>query len=211
VVNVARERLARYTDDRARSFDRKHGTDTFTRIQMKELGLKDDLGGTFSNWAYGPICPEFFHEIVREISNREELVFLDVGSGKGLPLMLAGDYGFRRVVGIELSEELNVVARKNFSAYTASTGKPVNAEIICGDFMKHELPNEPTAFFLNNPFPDYIATHAVTHIENSIAKHPRRVVIAYRHMQEPILRQLEASPNLRLELTTPYWQIFTTR
>lgn len=194
----------------ARAFDRRHGTETFSRIQMKELGLKDARCDDFSTWAYGPICPAFFHEMMREISGRHELTFVDVGSGKGLPLMLAGDYGFRRVVGIEMSEELNAVARRNFGRYTASTKKPVHAEIVCGDFMKTDLPNEPTVFFLNNPFPRDIAALAVSHIERSIARHPRRVVVAYRRMQEPVLRQLEASPQLRLELTTPYWHLFTT-
>lgn len=210
VANAARGGLARFTDMQARAFDRKHGTETFARVHMKDLGLKDEHGDDFANWSYGPICPAFFHEMMREIEDRHELTFIDVGSGKGLPLMLAGDYGFRRIVGIEMSEELNDVARKNFVRYTASTRRPIHAEIVCGDFMKTELPAEPTVFFLNNPFPRYIATLAVAHIEESIERHPRRVVVAYRRMQEPILRQLEASPHLRLELTTPYWQIFTT-
>lgn len=210
VANVVRGGLARYTEYQRDRFDALHGTDTASRIAMSRLGLKDEHGDDFANWAYGPICPDFFREMMREIARRDELTFFDVGSGKGLALMLAGDYGFRRVAGIELSDSLNDVARKNFESYRARTGKRVNAEIICGDFMKHELPNEPTAFFLNNPFPAYIATHAVKHIEESIVKHPRRVVVAYRQAQVPILRQLQASPHLRLELTTPYWHIFTT-
>jgi hypothetical protein len=210
-ASLVNEGLQRYTDYRAQAFDRKHSTDTFSRIGMKKLGLEDELGDGFNNWAYGPICGDFFHEIVREIRHRGELTFFDVGSGKGLPLMLAGEHGFRRIVGIELSQALCETARTNFARYTASTGRQINAEVICSDFMKYELPNEPTTFFLNNPFPHYIARHAIRHIEESIVKHPRRVVIAYRRMQLPTLRQLEASPHLRLELTTPYWQIFSSR
>jgi len=211
LAELASQGLGLYTDARGRAFDRAHGTDTFFRVPMKELGLRDPRGADFDNWAYGPIGPDFFHEMMRPIPDRGELTFFDVGSGKGLPLMLAGDHGFRRVVGIELSRDLCDLAQRNFARYAASTGKPVAAEVLCGDFMEHELPDEPTVFFLNNPFPHYLATHAVAHIEASIRRHPRRVVLAYRRMQLPTLRQLEASPLLALHLSTPYWQIFATR
>ncbi len=211
VVAFAQKGLARYTDSRARAFDLEHGTETFSRIRLKNLGLQDERGKDFDNWAYGPIGPDFFHEIMRQIPDRGELTFFDVGSGKGLALMLAGDHGFRRVTGIDLSPELCDSAKKNFERYTASSGKRVAAEILCGDFLKHELPDEPTVFFLNNPFPQYIAKLAMEHIEASIAAHPRRVVIAYRRMQLPTLRQLQASPHFELYFSTPYWHIFSTR
>jgi SAM-dependent methyltransferase len=207
----AHRALDRYSDGRSRAFDRQHGTDTYTRVPMKKLGLRDEHGQDFDNWAYGPICPDFFHEMMRQIPKRPELSFYDVGCGKGLPLLLAGDHGFRRVVGIELSPDLCDLAKRNIERYSASVGRPIVAAVICGDFLKQELPDEPTVFFLNNPFPHYIARLAVAHIEASIAAHPRRVVIAYRRMPLPTLRQLEASPHLALELTTPYWQIFSTR
>ena len=178
---------------------------------MDKLGLVDPDGDRFDNWAYGPICHDFFHEMMRQIPDRGSLTLFDVGSGKGLPIMLAGAHGFRRVVGIELSESLCDVARSNFASYEKKTGRPVRAEIVCGDFMEHALEDEPTVFFLNNPFPGYIAKRAVIHIERSVEAHPRRVVIAYRRMPRATLAQLEASRWFRLELATPYWQIFTTR
>jgi hypothetical protein len=210
-TKAANAALARYTDWRARSFDREHGTDTFHRVSMSKLGLVDKHGERFDNWAYGPICGDFFHEMMRHVPGRSELTLYDVGSGKGLPLMLAREHGFRRVVGIELSEELCQTARTNFESYSKKTGRPVEAEVICGDFLEHRLPSEPTAFFLNNPFPHYIAKRAIEHIERSVEEDPRRVVIAYRRMPRPTLEQLEASKTFTLHLTTPYWQIFATR
>jgi hypothetical protein len=209
-ANAVNNAFAQYTDWRARSWDKAHGTDTYNRVSMWKLGLVDEKGDNFDNWAYGPICHDFFDEMMEHVPRRHELTFFDVGSGKGLPLMLAGRHGFRRVVGIELSQDLCTVARSNFARFEQATGRAVDAEIVCGDFMEHALPDEPTAFFLNNPFPHYLAKLAVEHIERSVEASPREVVIAYRRMPRPTYDQLMASKHFDLVLTTPYWQIFST-
>jgi predicted RNA methylase len=203
--------LSHYTDARAKRFDAKYGTDTFERVPMATLGLQDAENRDFDNWAYGPICSDFFHEMMRAIPRSGELVFFDVGTGKGLPLLLAGEHGFRRIVGIELSQELCDIAARNIEKFNARAARRVDAEIICGDFMKHDLGSEPTVFFLNNPFPSRLALPAMKHIEESIVRHHRRVVIAYRRMQAPTLRYLLASKHFKIDLTTPYWQIFSSR
>ena len=58
VAKAANQLLARYTDVRARAFDAEHGTDTFGRVGMRELGLEDD-GANYEGWMYGPICQDF--------------------------------------------------------------------------------------------------------------------------------------------------------
>jgi len=197
-----------YSDRRARAFDKKHGTDTFARVRMDALGLDDRRGAGYDGWKYGPINQDFFGEMIRKIPHRQELTFFDVGLGKGLALMLARDLGFRRLMGVELSADLVERAKQNFAVFERSTGAPVRAELLVGDFMQVQLPREPVAFFLNNPFPDYVAEPAVRHIEALIASCPRRVVVAYRRPPASTLAQLEASPHLRRTARTPYWFIF---
>jgi hypothetical protein len=201
---------ARYTDARARDFDAKHGTDTFARAKMVDLGLTDPSGNDFEGWMYGPINHDFFDEIVRHVDGPESLTFLDVGSGKGLALMLAQRWGFRSLVGVELSRELVDVAHGNFERYTQRTGRRVDAQMVVGDFMEHPLPPEPTLFFLNNPFPHSIAQHAVAHILDSIERHPRRAIVVYRRAEPRTQALLDGSPLLREHRRTPYWKIWQT-
>ena len=47
--------------------------------------------------------------------------FVDVGSGKGRALLLASDYPFREIIGVELSPELDRVARANIARYHGGT------------------------------------------------------------------------------------------
>jgi SAM-dependent methyltransferase len=201
---------ARYTDARARAFDAKHDTDTFARAKMVDLGLKDPTGNDFEGWMYGPINHDFFDEIVRHVDGPENLTFLDVGSGKGLALILAERWGFRSLVGVELSPELVDVAQGNFTRYEKRTGRHVEAQMVVGDFMEQALKPEPTLFFLNNPFPHSIAQHAVTHILKSIEQHPRRAVIVYRRCEPRTQAMLDDSPLLREHRRTPYWKIWQT-
>ena len=41
----------------------------------------------------------------------QDFNFVDIGSGKGRALLLASDYPFREIIGIELSPELDRVAQ----------------------------------------------------------------------------------------------------
>ena len=203
--------LARYSDSRARAFDARHGTDTFRRIHLGDLGLGGE-DETFRQWMYGPINPDFFREIMRAgPPDRSRLTFLDVGSGKGLALMLASEYGFKKVVGVEMSDELNAVARQNFEAYSRSTGRACSPELLCADFLEVPLPMEPTYYFLNNPFPEHVGFDVVRHFENGFAQAPRDAWILWRRCTLSVLERLDQSPHLELVIATPYWYLFRTR
>src|SRR4051812_40313777 len=49
-VGVVHRALARYSDRRARQFDGRHGTDTFSRARMTDLGCTDEAGKDFDGW-----------------------------------------------------------------------------------------------------------------------------------------------------------------
>jgi cyclopropane fatty-acyl-phospholipid synthase-like methyltransferase len=49
-----------------------------------------------------------FRRVMRHIGVREQDVFLDYGSGLGRVLLMAAQYPFRRVLGVELSAAVSV-------------------------------------------------------------------------------------------------------
>jgi SAM-dependent methyltransferase len=179
-------------------------------MRMADIGCEDPRGKDFDGWMYGPINQDFFDEMLRHVERRRELTFLDVGMGKGLALMLAARWGFDALMGIELSAPLIDIARDNFGRYERKTGRRIEAQVLCGDFMELKLSDAPTLFFLNNPFPHEIAALAVAHILKSLAELPRRVVIVYRRAAAETQALLDASPLLRSERRTPYWKIWSS-
>jgi SAM-dependent methyltransferase len=198
LYRLLEQACARYSDARARAFDREG------------LGAGDEsLGG----WQYGPINPDFFREMMRAAPpHRDRLTFLDVGSGKGLALMLASEYRFRRIVGVELSAELNERAAENLAKYGAAVGREVRADLLCADFLDLPLPAEPTFYFFNNPFPESVGRRAVAHVQRALETAQRSETwILWRRCTLPIIDLLEASSRLDLAVATPYWRLYRSR
>ena len=92
------------------------------------VGWRARLIGFF-NSAYQPIEAEIFREMMNRLAiDFSRLTFIDIGSGKGRALLLASEYPFRRIIGIELLPDLNRIAQENIRAYSASQGREVPAE-----------------------------------------------------------------------------------
>ncbi len=70
------------------------------------VGWRDRLLGVFHS-PYQPTESALFHEMLDALSQQShsdfhDFVFIDLGSGKGRTLLMASDYPFRRIVGVEL-------------------------------------------------------------------------------------------------------------
>ena len=109
----------------------------------------------------------------------EDLVFIDFGSGKGKALLLASEYGFRRMVGLEFSPELNLVAQHNIQKYRDRQPTCGPAESLCTDFLDFSLPKEPSVFFFFDRCEDRILLKVLRNIRLSLAEHPRAAYIVY--------------------------------
>jgi precorrin-6B methylase 2 len=79
-------------------------------------------------------------------------VFIDYGSGMGRVLYeAAARYPFKRVIGLELSDELNEIARANLDRNSARL-RCSNVEIVTGDALEYDPPSDVTVAWFYNPF-----------------------------------------------------------
>ena len=69
---------------------------------------------------------------------------IDLGSGKGRVLLMASNYPFHRIVGVELLPELHRIAMKNVKAYKSSLPRCFALECVVGDALDFVFPVEPT-------------------------------------------------------------------
>ena len=100
-----------------------------------------DLDIPSTNWIYdrnyAPVDPVRFHAVLSGIDIRfEDFVFIDFGSGKGRTLLLASKYRFRRIVGVEFSPELHLVAQHNIRKYRDRPSACDSAVSVCLDFLE---------------------------------------------------------------------------
>lgn len=212
-IRVFETAMSSYTDRRAQRFDQRYGTDTYARVWLRDLPIGRTLESEeYGSWRYGPINEDFFAEMMgRCPADLSRYTMLDVGSGKGLATMLASDYGFRRIIGVEFEPSLIDVAARNLERFNQARSRPTPVEWVCGDFMQHEPPDEPTLFFLNDPFPEDVSLRAVAHIESWLARETRDALVVYRRASRNVRAVLEASQHLRVECRTPYWIILQSR
>ncbi|HEV7966769.1 MAG TPA: class I SAM-dependent methyltransferase [Candidatus Acidoferrales bacterium] len=139
-------------------FDRKYGTDTGGYLGPEDLVKGRENDGL--NQGYSAIAPSVFHEACRRwretlpaVSGRiEAYSFVDVGAGKGRALLLAAESPFRKVIGVELSEELARTAQKNVARWTRVTRPKAKIRLVQGDAAKFGWPRTPLLVYLYNPF-----------------------------------------------------------
>lgn len=144
---------------------------------------------------YQPTDPLLFHEMLSAVKiDFREFTFIDLGSGKGRVLLMAADYPFRRIVGIELSTELHSVAQNNLRQYKSNSQKCFALETFCSDARTFTFPAEPTVLYLFNPLPEEGLSQVMADLGRSLREKPRPLYVIYHN---PLLEHVLASTGLR--------------
>lgn len=205
-------RMKHETDLENRLFDLRFGTDSFRRATLSELGTEQKTGYDFAGWGTCPVNESFFHEMMRaSAADLSRFTFIDVGAGKGKALMLATEYPFRRILGVEIDEQLVSIARRNLTRYQSKRRKKVAVELLCQDFLQWPVPREPALLFFNDPFPYHLADRALAHVEASVRAHPRPLLVLYRKAELDVIERLDASPVLFAVCRSPFWHLYAAR
>ena len=156
-------------------YDWEHRVDTTSAT----VGWRTRLLGLLHT-DYQPIEPELFREMIAGLNtDLREFTFIDVGSGKGRALLLACEYPFRRILGIELLPELNEIARLNIRKFAASHEVRAIVETLCGDATEFVFPAQPLVVFLFNPLPDAELREVLGSLDGSLRQHPRETYVLY--------------------------------
>ncbi len=170
-------------------YDFDHQVDT----TASNLPTTTRLAGAIAGAGYQPIESDFFHHILAQLAlDYSSFTFLDIGSGKGRALLLASDYPFRRIVGVELLPELHRVALENISKYKSHHQRCFAIESLRLDALDFEFPPDPLFVFLFNPLPESGLRVVFDHLARSISAQPRVSYLVYANPIHEYL--LSASP-----------------
>ncbi len=152
---------------------------------------------------YMPSEPGLFREIldtllsVAQIDLRE-FVFIDLGSGKGRTLLMASNYSFRKIIGVELLPSLNVSAQENIAAYKSENQKCFAMESVCGDACEFAFPEEPFVLYLFNPLPEDGLIRVLRNLQASLEENPRDAFVLYHN---PLLEKHLSNQSWLAKLT----------
>lgn len=176
-------RKQRYGD---MDFDWDYRVDTTSA----NVSRRADLLAVLSGHAYQPSEPALFHESIRGLLiDYRQFDFIDLGSGKGRTLLMASEYPFRRILGVEVVPALHRAAVENIRRYKSATQRCFAVESICGDARDFQFPPAPLVLFLFNPLPEPGLRALMRHLEQSLEEQPRPVYVVYHN---PILEHVLA-------------------
>lgn len=117
---------------------------------------------------YQPSPPNGVLRALRELRICfQEFVFVDVGCGKGLVLLLAARRPFRQIIGVDFSPELCRDARLNIERCEDAGQECRDITVVCEDATTWTLPATPIVLYLFNPFLRPVFEKFIAHVINS--------------------------------------------
>jgi SAM-dependent methyltransferase len=162
-------------DDR---FDEEYGVETAGNVSVSSLDAPPDRVVHAS--PYQPIYPAPFMDLIRQLPiDFQEWTFVDFGSGKGRAVLLASEFPFQKVVGVEFSPSLHEIAQRNLGTYRSATQRCRNIELLCLDATAYEIPRTPAIFYLYNSFGKQVMAEVARNIDRSLQEAPRAAFVVY--------------------------------
>ena len=182
-------------------FDARHNVDT----------AADDDVRNISHVEYIPTRPGRIKLVLRDlpISDYSQYTFVDFGSGKGRVLLIAAEYPFRQVQGIELSKELHDQAVANVHSCHNLKRRCRDIECLNINAIDYRLPNENLVLYFFNPFEQSVMEKLFESINASIEQYPRDVMVAMYHPEFAFLA--DAAPHLRLYATSSDYRLYRSQ
>lgn len=158
-------------------FDLRHGTDTGGLVQVSALDI--DSENKFHAVHYQATKAWPLLKLLRGLNLPQDGAFVDFGAGKGRALLVAAHYGFKRVVGVELSAQLCALARRNVATFLQVSLLHSSIEIVEQDAALYPIDPGMNVFYLYNPFDATVLSRVVENIKGSVAVAPRKVWLIY--------------------------------
>src|ERR1700682_2693760 len=133
------------------SFDVAYGTQTGGTQEISDLTIVGENARYGRNHVASE--PSYFSGMMADLHlDLNNFTFIDLGSGKGRALMLASEFPFRRLVGVEFCYELHEAAIENFATFTSRKSAESRVALVYGDAAAYAFPVEPLVIYMFNPF-----------------------------------------------------------
>jgi SAM-dependent methyltransferase len=174
-----------HVEERREEFDSRFGTDTSS--PTFEKNQKTDVH------FYVPTTASIIYQSLRSLNlDPDRFVFVDLGSGKGRAVLIASEFPYKKIVGVELSEHLHKVAGKNIELYRPDNQACKAFDLRCMNALDYSFEEEPLVLFLFDPFGREVLQQVVDKLQLSLASAPRPAHIVYVYPQyEDVLQNAE--------------------
>lgn len=168
-------------------FDAKYGTTTSDTVVPEDAGIEDEAVRTASN-GYAPTQAKVMRHILHHLSSHDlsAFSFVDIGCGKGRAMLLASEYPFRQVLGVDASAKHCDVARSNIERFLKASNqvKCTNIQAHCEDACNFSFPNTSLVVYMYNPFSGGIVKRVIDNLSAFKQETAHKVLLAYLYPEE---------------------------
>lgn len=158
-------------------YDKKFKVDTHTWVQVDDLDVEECKKEHAVLYQPTRVLP--LRKLFRELNLPSHFTFVDIGSGKGRVLLLASEFGFEKVIGIEFSKFLCSIAKNNINSFKHNTGTKTVFQVINDDASNYKYVDNENVFFLYNPFDEVILEKVIENIAASLKSQKRKAWMIY--------------------------------
>jgi predicted RNA methylase len=168
--------LIEYISSENMEYILKNRFEEFSHFDFNSFVSIADAGTPHTSERYQPTSRDAFFDLLQKAGVKEEDVLFDIGCGKGKMLYYASLYGLKRLVGVEYSENLVAIAKKNFSRLSLASISLYHAD---ASNLNPDILKEGTVFYLYNPFGMQVLKSFLENLKTSIVLKKRDITIIY--------------------------------
>ncbi len=161
-----------------RAREARSGVVTSGDVALDQLGIAAE-----GRNAYAPSAARKIRRALALAGVTPEDVFADFGSGKGRVVLEAARYPFRRVIGVELSDELSRIARANLEVERPRLACR-DVELVTADLLEWPVPDDLTVAYFYNPVTGEVFWRVLENLFASMDRRPRNLRIVYANPEE---------------------------
>lgn len=158
-------------------FDIKFSIETHSWVEVDELDIEENKKKHAVLYQATRVLP--LRRLFKELNFPQDITFVDIGCGKGRVLLIASEFGFKEVIGIEFSSLLCSIAEKNITTYSEQTNSKTSFLVLNLDILNYQYNDNEDVFFLYNPFDEIILEKVIQKITASLKRRNRRIWMIY--------------------------------
>jgi hypothetical protein len=170
-------------------FDFKYGLETQTPIPIRNLETSAP-GAQYAIHYEGTAIP-LVHRILRRLrTDLSRFTFIDLGSGKGRVLLIAAQYPFKSVIGVEFSQTLHGIAQFNISKFVehvVTKTRPTSFNMDAGAFDFSQFGD--MVVFCYNPFTATLALRILDNLQFSLRETGHEGILIYLSPIPPAVKE----------------------
>ena len=159
--------------------ERRYGINVSGYVFLEDLGV-----GVQERVWYHPSEWLGLRRAIRDLGVAGDDVFIDIGSGKGGAVFVAARYfPFKRVIGVEISPDLNEIARTNIAANLPDLNCR-NVELVTSDVLQYPIPDDLSVVYLYSPVVGETFHRLIERLFESLDRNPRVLRLLYNYPVE---------------------------